>query len=338
MALSNGLRGRILARDGRGEEARSFLTAAVAALSDEPGLDTVQVMAYLAAFYSISGRADDGDVTQEALELAQRLGASDALMANLFNSRGIALGVRGRRQEAIAHFREALRLARRPGGAGAGAQPTRQPRGRHHVRRPPRGPGVRPARAGPVPPARDAVQPGHQRAQRGHVPAPHRGVGPPRRRGRGRPSRTTTWTTSPTPARASAGDRALRGDWARRAGGPAGTTKAPDGDPADLAYDAYACAAVSEAEGDASAALRHARRAAEVLQAPTNAPPSGPGPSPSARRTSRSDRAALDEVLALLDGRYDGEIPLLVRAERRLAIARLAAATPRSGWPRSRTP
>ena len=35
------------------------------------------------------------------------------------------------------------------------------------------------------------------------------------------------------------------------------------------------------------------------------------------------DRAALDEVLALLDGRYDGEIPLLVRAERRLAIARL---------------
>ena len=94
------------------EEARSLLTAAVAVLSDEPGPDTVQVMGYLAASYSMSDRADNGDVTQEALELAQRLGADDALLANLFNSRGIALGVRGRRQEAIAHFREALRLAR----------------------------------------------------------------------------------------------------------------------------------------------------------------------------------------------------------------------------------
>ena len=52
-ALSNGLRGRILARIGRGEEARSLLTAAVAVLSDEPGPDTVQVMGYLAAFYAI---------------------------------------------------------------------------------------------------------------------------------------------------------------------------------------------------------------------------------------------------------------------------------------------
>ena len=126
----------------------------------------------------MSGPADDGDVTQAALELAQRLGADDALLANLFNSRGIALGVRGRRQESIAHFREALAAGPRVRGAGAGAQPHGQPRGRHHVRRPPRGPGVRPARAGPVAPARDAVRPGHQRAQRRHVPAPHRGVGP----------------------------------------------------------------------------------------------------------------------------------------------------------------
>jgi hypothetical protein len=35
------------------------------------------------------------------------------------------------------------------------------------------------------------------------------------------------------------------------------------------------------------------------------------------------DRAALDELLALLDGRYDGEIPVMVRAERRLAMARV---------------
>jgi hypothetical protein len=35
------------------------------------------------------------------------------------------------------------------------------------------------------------------------------------------------------------------------------------------------------------------------------------------------DRVAFDEVLGLLDGRYDGEIPVMVRAERRLAVARL---------------
>ena len=53
VALSNGLRGRVLSRMGRGEEARSLLTAAVTVLSDEPGPDTVQVMTYLAAVYSM---------------------------------------------------------------------------------------------------------------------------------------------------------------------------------------------------------------------------------------------------------------------------------------------
>ena len=69
VAVSNGLRGRILSRLGRGEEARSLLTAAVTALSEEPGPDTVEVMTYLAAVYSMTGRADSSDVTQEALEL-----------------------------------------------------------------------------------------------------------------------------------------------------------------------------------------------------------------------------------------------------------------------------
>ena len=124
VALSNGLRGRILSRLGRGEEARSLLTAAVTALSDEPGPDTVQVMTYLAAVYSMTGRADSSDVTQEALELAQRLGADDTVLATLFNSRGIALGVRGRRHEAVAHFREALRLAQASGASIHEVNPT----------------------------------------------------------------------------------------------------------------------------------------------------------------------------------------------------------------------
>ena len=96
-----------------------------------------------------------------------------------------------------------------------------------------------------------------------------------------------------------------------------------DADPADLAYQAYARAVVCDAEGDASAALTHARRAVEVLPAPTMDPFVLAWPLAVRSAHEQEDRAALDEVLALLDGRYDGEIPLLVRAERRLAIARL---------------
>ena len=53
---------------------------------------------------------------KQALELAQRLGADDSRPGQPVQLAGIALGVRGRRHEAIAHFREALRLARVPRG------------------------------------------------------------------------------------------------------------------------------------------------------------------------------------------------------------------------------
>ena len=320
-AVSNGLQGRTLARIGRGEEARSLLTAAVTVLSDEPGSDTVQVMGYLAAVYSISDRADDGDVTQEALELAQRLGAGDSVLANLFNSRGIALGVRGRRHEAIAHFREALRLAQASGEVIHAARPDRQPRRPDHVRRPARGPGVCPARARAGPPARRAVPLGDQRAQRGLVPAQDRRVGASRRRGRGgRRGRRAGRLHRRRP-----GGRP--GDGTARRRGPAREVlpddEGADGDPQDLAYHAYALATVSVAEGDLPAALRHARRAAEVLQAPTMDPFVLAWPVAVRAAHELGDRAALDELLALLDGRYDGEIPVMVRAERRLAMARV---------------
>ena len=333
MALSNGLRGRVLARDGRGEEARSFLTAAVAALSDEPGLDTVQVMAYLAAFYSISGRADDGDVTQEALELAQRLGANDALMANLFNSRGIALGVRGRRQEAIAHFREALRLARVSGELVLELNPS--------------------SNLGDAIMCDDPHE-GLEYALRGQDLSRQLGM----RYSLGISVlnaamcllRTGEWDRTAAmvesaiedddledfvdPARAAAVVRALRGD-GRGAREVLPVDEGSDADPADLAYQAYARAVVCDAEGDASAALTHARRAVEVLPAPTMDPFVLAWPLAVRSAHEQEDRAALDEVLALLDGRYDGEIPLLVRAERRLAIARLRAG-PRGAGGRDR--
>ena len=80
---------------------------------------------------------------------------------------------------------------------------------------------------------------------------------------------------------------------------------------------------------------RHARRAAEVAPGPDDGP-LRPRLAPRRPLGARAgDRAALDEVLALLDGRYDGEIPLLVRAERRLAMARLVAG-PRGAGGRDR--
>ena len=118
--------------------------------------------------------------------------------------------------------------------------------------------------------------------------------------------------------RAGALVSAMRGD-GRQAREALPEDEGADGDPQELAYHAYSLAVVTEAEGDLPAALRHARRAAQVLSAPTMDPFVLAWPLAVRAAHELGDRAALDELLALLDGRYDGEIPLLVRAERRLA-------------------
>ncbi len=323
VAVSNGLRGRILSRLGRGEEARSLLTAAVTALSEEPGPDTVEVMTYLAAVYSMTGRADSSDVTQEALELAQRLGAEDSVLATLFNSRGIALGVRGRRHEAVAHFREALRLARASGASIHELNPTGNI-GDAIMCDDPRG--------------------GLEYALRGQDLA--RQIGARYVLGVSVLNtvlcllRVGEWDRAAAAvdtaieddglgdftdvARASAVVRALRGDPSRaREELPA--HEGTEEDPQEAAYHAYALAVVCDAEGDVPATLHHARRAAAILPAPTMDPFVVAWPLAVRAAHELDDRAALDEVLAMLDGRYDGEIPVMVRAERRLAVARLVA-------------
>jgi class 3 adenylate cyclase/tetratricopeptide (TPR) repeat protein len=326
LALSNGLRGRILSRLGRSDEARSLLTAAVAALSDEPGPDTVQAMTYLAAVYSLTARPDGADVTQEALELAQRLGSDDSALANLFNSRGIALGVRGRRHEAIAHFREALRLARSSGSVIQELNPT--------------------GNLGDAIMCDDPRE-GLKYALRGQELA--RQIGARYLLGvsvlnatlcllrLGEWDRAAALVDSAMdddelgdfgdPARAAAVVRALRGD-------PAGAREAlpadegSEEDPQDVAYHAYALAVLCAAEGDVPAALRHARRAAETLPTPTMDPFVLAWPLAARAAHELDDGVALHEVLALLEGRHDGEVPVMVRAERRLAEARLVPDAP----------
>ena len=131
--------------------------------------------------------------------------------------------------------------------------------------------------------------------------------------------------------------RALRGDASRARG-----RSLPDGrgrrrGPQDLAYHAYALAVVCDAEGDAS-------RPSATLGAPRRfsrprrwTPSSSPGPSPSARRTSWATARLSTRCSPCWTVATTARSRVMVRAERRLAMARLVA-TPRSGWPPSRTP
>ena len=112
----------------------------------------------------------------------------------------------------------------------------------------------------------------------------------------------------PTPARAAAVVRALRGDGrAAREALPA--DEGSDEDPQDLAYHAYALAVVCDAEGDVSAALPHARRAVDDPPGPDDGP-LRPRLAPRRPRGARAGRPRGSRRGARpADGRYDGEIP-----------------------------
>ena len=324
VALSHALRGRVLSRMGRGEEARSVLTAAVAVLADEPGPDTVLAMSQLSAVYSVSGLEESGDIIDRALQLAQRLGADDSLLANLFNSRGNALGTRGRQREAIAYFRESLRLAQASGSVVESISPT--------------------SNLGDSIMCDDPHQ-GLEYALRGQDQA--RQIGARYALGVSLLNevlcllRIGEWDRAATSVDGAIDDddlgaladvaRAATVVWALR-GDPARAREivpADDGDerldPQEVAYHAYAHAVVCAADGDAGAALTQAKRAAEVLPVPTMDPFVLAWPLAARLAHELGDREALDGVLALLDGYYPGEIPAMVRAECRLAMARMVA-------------
>ena len=301
-----------------------MLTAAVAVLADEPGPDTVQALTHLAATYSMSGLEESGDITDQALELAQRLGADDSVLANLFNSRGIVLGARGRRHEAIAHFREALRLAQASGSMVEEVGPTGN-----------LGDAI----------MRDDPRQGLDYALRGQEQARQIGaryfLGISVLNAVMRLLRIGEWDRAAATVDAAIDDDGL-GDFtdARRAAAVVWAlrgdlTRAREiiptdegdevQDPQEVAYHAYTAAVVCDAEGDVAAALHHARRAAATVSAPGMDPFVLAWPLAARLAHELGDRAALDGVLALLDGYYPGEIPLMVRAECRLAEARLVA-------------
>ena len=107
--------GQALRQWGRHAQAREQLTAAVAVLRDDPDTDTVRALGELARLEVATGSPAADALSAEALALGQDLAVDEATLAGLFTSRGIGHGFAGRRPEAAAYLREAARLATQAG-------------------------------------------------------------------------------------------------------------------------------------------------------------------------------------------------------------------------------
>ena len=114
-ARAQTITGRALAGAGRSREAEQRLISALEVLRPDPDQDTVRALSSLAAHYAVGGGAGADRLSAEALVLGQDLDLGDAQLVLLFNTRGLALGVTNRPQEAIPHFEYAARLAERVG-------------------------------------------------------------------------------------------------------------------------------------------------------------------------------------------------------------------------------
>jgi tetratricopeptide (TPR) repeat protein len=111
--------GNALRRTGRHTEAREQLTAAMDVLRAEPDPDTVSALEQLALVEVFAGSSDANKLTAEALILGQALDASTTRLVSLFATRGVYLSTAERRPEAVAYFREAARLATQAGDNAA---------------------------------------------------------------------------------------------------------------------------------------------------------------------------------------------------------------------------
>jgi class 3 adenylate cyclase len=95
--------------------ARDQLAAAMEVLRADPDRDTVRALDQLATVAVFSGSADADQLSAEALALGQDLDVDAGLLGGLFLTRGIYLGLVGRRPQAIAYLRESARLATQAG-------------------------------------------------------------------------------------------------------------------------------------------------------------------------------------------------------------------------------
>ncbi len=107
--------GQALRLWGHMAEARDQLTAAIAVLRAGPDQDTVRALDQLATVAVFSGSPDADQLSAEALALGQDLDVDARLLSILFRTRGIFMGMAGRRPQSIAYMRESARLATQAG-------------------------------------------------------------------------------------------------------------------------------------------------------------------------------------------------------------------------------
>ncbi len=121
-ARSQTLAGAALRRDGRLEEARTKITAALAVLEAEPDADTVNALAALANVNAFAGNANEAiKESDAALAQAQALDLPDGILAVLFTIDGLSQQVANRPAQATASFREAVLRAEAAGDSSATA-------------------------------------------------------------------------------------------------------------------------------------------------------------------------------------------------------------------------
>jgi class 3 adenylate cyclase/predicted ATPase len=114
-ARAQAIAGRALRAWGRHAEARDQLTAAVEVLRADPDTDTIRALTELAALEVFAGSPDADRLTAEALILGQALDIGGGQLCDLLQIRGIYLATVERRPEAVAYLRESVRLTDRAG-------------------------------------------------------------------------------------------------------------------------------------------------------------------------------------------------------------------------------
>jgi tetratricopeptide (TPR) repeat protein len=114
-ARARAIAGRALSVWGRLAEAREQLTAAVEVLRADPDIDTVRALRDLAGAEAAAVSAEADGLSAEVLTLGQALGVGDRELSELFAARGYYLNITNRRPEAAAYYRESARLADQAG-------------------------------------------------------------------------------------------------------------------------------------------------------------------------------------------------------------------------------
>ncbi len=110
-ARAQAIAGRALRRWGRHGQAREQLTAALQVLRADPDTDTVTALDQLATLEVFAGSGEADRLSAEALVLGQDLNVDAGQLSGLFLTRGLYLGTAERRPQAASYLREAGRLA-----------------------------------------------------------------------------------------------------------------------------------------------------------------------------------------------------------------------------------